>query len=91
MTLDEHLEHVVDRETFLAFVNALVADREDEVAKEKVTPSSPYGPGANGWENTTIDSYLDACASWAEDSEGLPSNPSWRAFAQFLYSGKFYE
>ena len=61
------LEQVTDRESFLAFVRALAADREDEVAKEQVQPSSPYGPGANGWENATIEAFLEAALAWAHD------------------------
>ena len=93
--LDEKLEAVVDRDSFLAFVKALVADREDEAAKEKENPSSPWGAGANGWEHRTIEGYLEAAVAWAEDSRGhpweLPEEPSWRSFAQFLYGGKTYE
>jgi hypothetical protein len=32
------LDAVTDSETFLAFVRALIADREDEVGKEKIRP-----------------------------------------------------
>jgi hypothetical protein len=89
------LEAVVDRDSFLTFVKALIADREDEIAKEKEHPSSPWGPGAGGWENVTIETYLESAVAWAEDSRGqplgLPEEPSWRAFATFLYCGKIYE
>ncbi len=85
------LEQVTDRESFLAFDRALAADREDEVAKEQVQPSSPYGPGANGWENATIEAFLEAALAWANDSGDLPEEPSWYAFANFLYCGKIYE
>ena len=92
----ELLNCVTDRESFLAFVRALVADRESEVAKEPSHPSRPYSCGANGWENGTIEAYLDAALRWAEDTDigqtqGLPSEPSWKAFATFLYCGKIYE
>ena len=93
--LEEMLEAVIDRNSFLAFVRALVADRQDEVAKEKENPSSPWGPGANGWQHDTIEAYLDAAAAWMEDSQGtaweLPAEPSWKSFATFLYRGKGYE
>ena len=65
----ELLEQVTDRESFFAFVQALIDDWQDEVLKERAHPSSPFGPGANGWENGTIDSYLDAALRWAMDSE----------------------
>ncbi|HJU55331.1 MAG TPA: hypothetical protein VJ715_12190 [Pyrinomonadaceae bacterium] len=90
-TLDKLLDNVSDAHSFLQFVKALIADRKDELAKEKENPSSPFGPGANGWENGSIESYLDAAVAWAEDSRALPQEPSWKAFAQFLYSGKYYE
>jgi hypothetical protein len=93
--LEEKLEAVVDRDSFLAFVKALAADREDEVAKEKEQPSSPWGAGANGWEHGTIEGFLDAAVACAEDSRGTPGEmtekPSWKAFATFLYRGKYYE
>ena len=89
------LEKVTDYQTFLAFVRALAADWEDEVAKEKLNPSSPWGPGANGWENGTIGQYLDAALACAEGHAALKGTldkePSWRAFAEFLYCGKIYE
>src|ERR1700680_1477541 len=95
MGLHDYLDLVVDQATFLNFVQALIADREDEVGKERERPSSPYGPGANGWENGTIESFLFAALRWAEDSndrkDGLPEQPSWKAFATFLYCGKIYE
>lgn len=46
---------VCDGRSLPEFVRALVADREDEVAREAQAPSSSYGPGANGWENSTIE------------------------------------
>ncbi len=89
--LDKLLDSVSDSDSFLEFVDALAADREDEVAKEKIEPSNPYGSGANGWENGTIERYLDAAVRWASDSQALPKEPSWKAFAEFLYRGKSYE
>lgn len=96
MELDELFDAVTDERSFLQFVNALRADREDEVAKERVSPSATYDtPGANGWYNHTIEDFLECATAWAEDSafgrtQGVPDNP-WRRFAQFLYCGKIYE
>ena len=92
----EVLERVSDRASFLAFAKALLADRLDETAKERDAPSSPYGPGANGWENSTIEGFLGSAISWAEDanfgnSQGLEGKGPWYAFAVFLYCGKIYE
>ena len=94
-TLQGKLDAVCDEESFVAFVSALAADRADEVAKEKAKPSSPHGPGANGWENASIEAFLEAAAAWAEDWKGSPqyrspANP-WKRCAEILYAGKSYE
>src|SRR6266550_1996321 len=94
--LQSKLDAVCDEETLVAFVTALAADRDDEIAKEKASPSSPYGPGANGWENGTIEAFLDAAAAWATASkDGLygyqkPENP-WKRCADIIHMGKIYE
>jgi hypothetical protein len=93
--LDQLLEAVVDRDSFLIFVKALIADREDEVAKEKEDQGSPWSAGNNGWEHGTIEGYLSAAVAWVEDTRGtaweLPVEPSWKSFATILYRGKSYE
>lgn len=96
MELEHLLDKVYDEKSFLVFAKALRADREDEVAKEKLNPSSPYSSGANGWENGTIESYLGAAIAWAEDSEfgntqDLADASVWKKVASFLYCGKIYE
>ena len=89
--LNKLLEEVNSKESFIRFVNALKKDKIDEQEKEKINPSSPYDPGVNGWENTTIDLFLDTMESYAEDSPLIEENPSWKNFALLLYAGKFYE
>ena len=93
--LDQLLDDVKDRESFLRFVKALVADREKAVRMESENPSSPYGSDAKGWENWSIEQYLDASVAWMESWMGreheLPEVPSWNSFARFLYAGKYYE
>jgi len=78
--LREQLLKVTDRDSFLAFVRALEADRT----------AQPHT-----WETSTIEEFLEAARAWAEDSRELPTgvalDPSWRAFATFLYCGKIYE
>lgn len=98
MPSDPHrlLDLVKDEATFLAFVDALRLDKLDEEEKERVSPSSPYGPGANGWENQTVEAFLGAACAWGgatnvDLAQGLdPANP-WKRFAVFLYCGKIYE
>jgi len=96
LNLQTILESVADEQSFLQFVRALAEDWEDEQESERAKPSSPYGPGANGWENVTVGAYLDAAVRWGEASiNGLavyekPANP-WKRAAQILYMGKLYE
>lgn len=88
---------VDSKASFLAFLHALAADRADEARKEAISPSSPYGPGHNGWENTRLEDYLEAAAAWMEDNSPIAGEPmvadapSWRAFALILMGGKYYE
>lgn len=96
MELDEALDRVRDQQSFLHFVRCLLVDREDEVAKEEASPSSPYGPGANGWENDSIEQFLGAAIAWVDAtrfgiSQGLKADNPWKQFAVFLYCGKIHE
>lgn len=87
---------VTDESSLIEFLSALAGDREDELTKEANNPSSPYGPGANGWENGSIEAFLGAASAWAEGSKnGMPyytppTNP-WTRMAQILHMGKIYE
>jgi hypothetical protein len=81
MHLHEQLETVTDEATFLAFVRALVADKRSD---------------AERWANGSIEDFLEAGCSWAEDSrfgsqQGLSSASPWQKFATFFYCGKIYE
>ncbi len=95
MELEEFLEKVEDQESFLEFARALQADKEDENQKEKYNPSNPYGHGWNGWENTTINGFLESAIAWSEDSgfgDDIDEYDNlWKKFALFLYGGKIYE
>ena len=86
----------MDEESFIEFLSILAADRQDEVAKELENPSSPYGPGQNGWDNGTIEAFLGAAAIWGFTSiNGLPLLPKstnpWRRCADIIFAGKIYE
>jgi hypothetical protein len=90
------LELVRDEETFLQFLLALRDDREASIAQEVVTPSSPYASDARGWENTTIERFLNTAVRWARDS--VNGNPfyqkpdnTWRRCADILFAAKSYE
>jgi len=87
--LEELLDEVKDMNSFFEFVRALIKDREVSAQYEQ---NNPFGY----WENVTIESYLDAALSWAETTrmgktQGENGEPSWRTFAEFLYTGKIYE
>ena len=51
------------------------------------------------WENPTLGGFLEACASWLEDSSlpnqafdsRSPDSPTWKAFAHILAAGRIYE
>lgn len=99
INLDELLKTVDDEQSFIGFIEALGMDFVEERLLEETSPSSPYGPGALGWENGSIDTFLDAAAAWATASS--PSSPSspvsasrsnvWQRCAAILLAGKFYE
>jgi hypothetical protein len=96
MDMASLLELVVDQPTFLAFVRALQADRAAALEMERRSRASPFGPDAGGWENVTIESFLECAIAWADDSQfgasqGLSSASPWKQFAVFLYAGKIYE
>lgn len=95
--LQKMAESVRDKSSFIEFINALKEDRLEELKREKQSPSSPYGPGACGWENVSIEAFLDAMSEWADATSALtnqpmvPADPSWRSFAMILLAGKLYE
>lgn len=96
MELHEQADAVDDGHTLLEFIKALIADREDELAKESRYPCSPYTAGVNGWQNGSIEGFLSAATAWAESTkfgktQGLSDDNPWRQFAAFLYCGKIYE
>ena len=89
-------ERVHDEESFVKFLRELMSDREREVALEKDNPSSPYEAGPLGWQNITIENFLESAIAWSEDSDqpnehySKPDNP-WARVAQILHAGKTYE
>jgi hypothetical protein len=94
--LHELVEEVVDEKSFLTFVDALRKDRELAAVAEKAQSSGAFGPAQRGWENITIESFLEAAHAWAEDTEfgatqNLKGASPWKKCAVFLYCGKIYE
>ncbi len=60
MSLVDYLANVKDKETFIEFVNALIEERSNAENLEQTDPGSFKNKGAFGWENTSIESYLQA-------------------------------
>ncbi|APR86320.1 Hypothetical protein A7982_11669 [Minicystis rosea] len=86
------LDRVMDEATFLAFVEALIADRHADAAGAP----DVAGRGPHGWENHSIEAFLSAALAWARDSDfgqrqDLAEASPWKRFATFLYCGKIYE
>jgi hypothetical protein len=96
MKLHDQLEAVHDEQSFLAFARVLQLDRAAAAATQGGAPPSPHGQDAGGWENVSIESFLESAIAWAESSnfgatQGLESGNLWKKFAVFLYCGKIYE
>jgi hypothetical protein len=94
--LDDMLTNVSDEKSFLEFVEALISDRKRAAETKKEKPSSSWGPDAGGWENTSIETFLESAAAWATTSnfgldQGLSASNPWKRFAVFLLAGKIYE
>lgn len=96
INLDELLKTVGDEQSFIGFIEALGMDFAEERLLEETSSSSPYGPGALGWEHGSIDTFLDAAAAWATaSSRNSPVSTSrsnvWQRCAAILLAGKSYE
>jgi hypothetical protein len=77
--------NVYDRADFIKFIEFLRKD---------------LAVNSDEWENKTLDDFLEALASYAEDIQGFYDNtkqqinadePSWKLFADILKGAKIYE
>jgi len=91
MDLDNLLNQVNSKETFIYFIKALKEDKTDELCEKKNSPSSLYSSGHNGWENDTLVDFLDSIHAFSQDSKLIKETPDWKTFALIFYAGKFYE
>lgn len=89
MELDDLLEKVNSKESFLDFIEALKNDKINEGQKEKENPSKPYSDGKNGWVNGSVVDFLDSIHAYGTDNNKI--NLDWKSIAELLYAGKFYE
>jgi uncharacterized protein YfiM (DUF2279 family) len=79
----ELLEQVHDAASLSAFVQALIADRQNPQTRAE-------------WQNDTIEHFLESALAWAASTDyGLTQEPQptneWQRFALFLWCGKIYE
>lgn len=93
MALNQLLEDVRDRDTFIEFVRALADEREQASLIERADPALHLLDGAHDWKNAGIDSFLYAALSYFDEKplHKPEVEPSWRMFADFLYCGKIIE
>jgi hypothetical protein len=84
LSLNEQLEKVRSKEDLAEFITALCSDLRTN---------------ARGWENATLERFLDAAQAWIRDMDGYyrnsgqepPDVPSWRTFAEILSAARSYE
>ena len=93
MKPEELLRKVQDRESFITFVEALAAERDDAQIIERENPQRYMLDGAHDWKNADIASFLYAALDYFEDKpfHKPEREPSWKMFAEFLYFGKIIE
>lgn len=93
MKPEELLDQVNDKNSFIAFVEALADEREEAQALEKAEPKRYCLDGAHNWKNADIASFLAAGLAYFDEKpfHKPEEHPSWRMFAEFLYCGKIYE
>lgn len=83
-SLSEYVDEVRSKEHLVQFLQLLANDLVENPER---------------WENDTLDRYLQALASWIEDSDGYyanrgespPVTPSWKNIADMLIAAKMYE
>ncbi|GAA0545056.1 DUF7660 family protein [Chitinophaga japonensis] len=82
--VNEKISRIDSKEDFLYFLIDLIAD---------------FRHNRDEWENKSLESYLDAMASWIADMEGfymnnnipVPTSVDWKFFARILIAAKMYE
>lgn len=77
MCLQEPLEQVDSKTTFLRFAHAQAADFKEEQEMEAAHPTPYLGivPGANGWYNYSVEAFLDQMCYWAAANSAMTDKP----------------
>jgi hypothetical protein len=81
---------VDSRESFMQFLAVLREHRAAAVGEARVQPPGGFDVGPGGWENWTIEEFLEAMEGYASDIN-LPEQPTWAFVARLLLAGKGYE
>jgi hypothetical protein len=68
---------VTSRADLARFVRALLADFRADAG--------------GGWENPTLEQFLEALAGYAADTDGGEGPATWRVFAECLAAARDYE
>jgi hypothetical protein len=77
MDMVESARGITDRQTLAEFVLHM----RDELAAD-----------GGGWENPTLDRFLEALAAWCTDAEAtMVDQPSWSLVAEMLGAASMYE
>ena len=88
------LDGVCDRESFIAFVQALADERELAQEIERDNPDRYIVDGALGWMSSDIPQFLGAAVDYFAEGplkEPIPDQPTWKMFAEILWCGKIIE
>ncbi|HEY3789179.1 MAG TPA: hypothetical protein VGL71_10005 [Urbifossiella sp.] len=90
---EQLLDRVTDRDSFIAFVEALADERAAAAEIERANPRVYVVDGAHNWKNGEIDGFLYAALEYFEPKPFFQpeTEPSWRMFAEFLWHGKIIE
>ncbi|MBO0719529.1 MAG: hypothetical protein J2P41_01825 [Blastocatellia bacterium] len=93
MKLDDLLQKVCDKETFIVFVKALAEERVGAKRTEEENRDNFVIDCASNWKNSDIASFLYAALDYFEEKplHKPEQEPGWRMFAEFLYFGKITE
>ena len=75
---------------FLTFLGVLREHRDAAVEEARNSPSQAFDVGPGGWENWTIEEFLEGMEAYAQDAQ-LPTQPAWRDVARLLLAARGYE
>lgn len=92
-SIEQLLDEVKDRESFIVFALALAEERDRAEKFERENPDVYVVDGALGWMNGSIGQFIGAGLSHFEPAFGEKSieTPTWKDLAEFLYCGKTIE